>query len=361
MAEGLSPRGRGNPSPPDEQGRQPWSIPAWAGEPGVSDSSSSDSSVYPRVGGGTLRIDGLSRPQDGLSPRGRGNPGFVVARMYGLRSIPAWAGEPRQRPQVACRSGVYPRVGGGTSVECSPMTSFSGLSPRGRGNQIDDSLSYPYQRSIPAWAGEPSRHPAVWLSLSVYPRVGGGTVSHPAQYPMDQGLSPRGRGNHSKSGCRGQCTRSIPAWAGEPLMSWLRNGLSQVYPRVGGGTSQGRCSAYAPHGLSPRGRGNPASQRVSTQSRGSIPAWAGEPGCLLLTPLDPTVYPRVGGGTLLLVLRGRAAEGLSPRGRGNQYVARDRVWARGSIPAWAGEPSHHDSPRSDRRVYPRVGGGTTKP
>ena len=155
----------------------------------------------------------------------------MVQRLLQVGSIPAWAGEPcTYRRVLSPRGGgtiivlnrlvtVYPRVGGGTIVS----------------------------NTIPP-------------SLGVYPRVGGGTLSI--------GLSPRGRGNPS-------------------------NGMMPMpYPRVGGGT-----------------------QLVYSSDR-SIPAWAGEPSSSTRPIFVGSVYPRVGGGTF------------------------DFQWLReaGSIPAWAGEP-----------------------
>ena len=53
------------------------------------------------------------------------------------------------------------------------------------------------------------------------------------------------------------------------------------------------------------------------------------------------------------------SDGLSPRGRGNLVALVAVVLPDGSIPAWAGEPHPKFRPSGRRRVYPRVGGGTT--
>ena len=50
--------------------------------------------VYPRVGGGTRNAAFDTQSQTGLSPRGRGNPGHKLYQVAFNRSIPAWAGEP---------------------------------------------------------------------------------------------------------------------------------------------------------------------------------------------------------------------------------------------------------------------------
>ena len=50
------------------------------------------------------------------------------------------------------------------------------------------------------------------------------------------GLSPRGRGNLLASAGPAAFLRSIPAWAGEPVIDDRLSKEGEVYPRVGGGT-----------------------------------------------------------------------------------------------------------------------------
>ena len=92
---------------------------------------------------------------------------------------------------------VYPRVGGGTAQMTHTRFCGVGLSPRGRGNPPGSRPGFCPTGSIPAWAGEPSRLKARFLSYRVYPRVGGGTHFGPDTCPGPNG--------------------SIPAWAGEPI------------------------------------------------------------------------------------------------------------------------------------------------
>ena len=49
----------------------------------------------------------------------------------------------------------------------------SGLSPRGRGNRGHLAVLHGQERSIPAWAGEPTRPRAIATASAVYPRVAG--------------------------------------------------------------------------------------------------------------------------------------------------------------------------------------------
>ena len=104
--------------------------------------------------------------------------------------------------------------------------------------------------SIPAWAGETGfRRARMWTS-QVYPRVGGGNFSRLAVRQAVWGLSPRGRGKRPQSNELGGRLGSIPAWAGETN----RFG-TKVYPRVGGGNSPSFMISFIISGLSPRGRG----------------------------------------------------------------------------------------------------------
>ena len=65
-------------------------------------------------------------------------------------------------------------------------------------------------------------------------------------------------------------------------------GWRQVYPRVCGGTA---AAAAAAEGLSPRVRGNPGYGRGEARERRSIPACAGEPPPFANGMMWSAVYP----------------------------------------------------------------------
>ena len=137
--------------------------------------------------------------------------------------------------QRTCRFGTGLNPGKFPSGSSSIPTTMLryGLSPRGRGNHNGADQRAELHRSIPAWAGEPPLVLGYYDLAQVYPRVGGGTLR----------------------------------------FRWL--GSRWVYPRVGGGTSL--ILPMARSGLSPRGRGNRNGDTYSESLGGSIPAWAGEP------------------------------------------------------------------------------------
>ena len=275
--------------------------------------------------------------------------------------------------------GVYPRVCGGTRPSCPEPAARQGLSPRVRGNHQANQCAASSGGSIPACAGEPPpptrRSPSIrvyprvcgeptssmsrTISHRVYPRVCGGTAKRGASCPPPRGLSPRVRGNRGRGGAAPVDRGSIPACAGEPLGFGRGRRLHGVYPRVCGGTATTASTEAVHMGLSPRVRGNRDHGQHRGCPYGSIPACAGEPRPRLRCWWPSWVYPRVCGGTALLMGREGAKRGLSPRVRGNPTPPAPARPAAGSIPACAGEPDAPDRAVAGARVYPRVCGGTS--
>ena len=176
---GLSPRVRGNPPEISVRSHAAGSIPACAGEPSATYSRSLVSSVYPRVCGGTPIAFPRWGPASGLSPRVRGNRAARHATRKGAGSIPACAGEPAVGPRRIGLHGVYPRVCGGTGVRRGSPRRRPGLSPRVRGNQSGSPPRDDPHGSIPACAGEPPDGVRGSPRTGVYPRVCGGTPPTP--------------------------------------------------------------------------------------------------------------------------------------------------------------------------------------
>ena len=253
------------------------SIPARAGEPLSIDERRGSMRVYPRTGGGTNRPLTDGSDYVGLSPHGRGNPAAWTTADLTFGSIPARAGEPLGRGIISTWSKVYPRTGGGTTTTVSLMATGPGLSPHGRGNQNRDEVPGSALGSIPARAGEPPALAHSSRPNQVYPRTGGGTVPMGMSNREAEGLSPHGRGNRRPMVARANLEGSIPARAGEPQASRLVWRQNEVYPRTGGGTDKAGSGVVTSWGLSPHGRGNHGTSSCGSGSRRSIPARAGEP------------------------------------------------------------------------------------
>ena len=193
-----------------------------------------------------------------------------------MRSIPACAGEPSTTGVSNSTLTVYPRVCGGTTGSVSVRWGSMGLSPRVRGNRNQSGRVICLNRSIPACAGEPTKATWIYHPREVYPRVCGGTPPNQGGYTV-RGLSPRVRGNRRKPPGYTTPGRSIPACAGEPAAPGGSGNLLWVYPRVCGGTYCSPPAAMLLNGLSPRVRGNRLLDDNAPDSERSIPACAGEP------------------------------------------------------------------------------------
>ena len=186
------------------------------------------------MGGEPNPVDDDGNPVEGLSPRGRGTREVSNVRLWPIRSIPAWAGNPGQKGPPRAKVWVYPRVGGEPGVMLAGSVCRVGLSPRGRGTHETSSLHRSGTRSIPAWAGNPVLTDMGYTLVQVYPRVGGEPVRVKANLIGAKGLSPRGRGTPWVDTRLSPNCRSIPAWAGNPTRPRRCPGEMWVYPRVGG-------------------------------------------------------------------------------------------------------------------------------
>ena len=234
---GLSPRVRGNRTRRADCHSHPGSIPACAGEPHQAHDPPNQRWVYPRVCGGTCLVSSSTPMKRGLSPRVRGNLLSQLQHTHEKRSIPACAGEPTTVQNAAQTEKVYPRVCGGTEKLNDTRRREYGLSPRVRGNHLTARIRSVAVRSIPACAGEPCSCKARCLCVRVYPRVCGGTDMSWKKSAICQGLSPRVRGNRKAERYSPQGIRSIPACAGEPEWRVFAKMRDSVYPRVCGGTA----------------------------------------------------------------------------------------------------------------------------
>ena len=255
-AHGLSPPTRGNRLALMDYPLAPGSIPAHAGEPGVTTSVSDVSAVYPRPRGGTPCLPPLVSVHAGLSPPTRGNPRTAPTRTANERSIPAHAGEPMDTGGLRNADAVYPRPRGGTTTAPVQSSAIEGLSPPTRGNRRRTLGGSARQRSIPAHAGEPSAEGGGSGRQTVYPRPRGGTWRWRLRFRPYAGLSPPTRGNLSPNRLRQPTVRSIPAHAGEPRPLSGRSRRWGVYPRPRGGTTREVAMRLSRQGLSPPTRGN---------------------------------------------------------------------------------------------------------
>ena len=293
----------------------------------------------------------------GLSPHGRGKLHHHTLGVMPPRSIPARAGETCKSVPSLFSPRVYPRTGGGNLDILRQEYLLGGLSPHGRGKRCFCWPRVRRRRSIPARAGETSSVCAGQANPTVYPRTGGGNPCAAGCYAGRGGLSPHGRGKPCPSPGKRISNRSIPARAGETFGIMFYKGFGKVYPRTGGGNGVGGLIPVVTGGLSPHGRGKPIARWDDDGGVRSIPARAGETGCLVAGCLAAGVYPRTGGGNRASTRADGEIRGLSPHGRGKHFHLALRRPSLRSIPARAGETLSPCLAAPKPAVYPRTGGG----
>ena len=318
--------------------RSAGSIPALTGKPTRIGPRSSNREVYPRAYGETNGAGYRGWRCPGLSPRLRGNQRQSGNGAGVDGSIPALTGKPRSHPRRRRFRRVYPRAYGETVSAWSARTFAMGLSPRLRGNPLELLCPRTRERSIPALTGKPWLVAVDDSPAGVYPRAYGETKSHCTVISCGEGLSPRLRGNRRWSGTALGAPGSIPALTGKPSPASTATTTARVYPRAYGETARAGDRGGAPAGLSPRLRGNPLSSALGGGLSGSIPALTGKPFPPRRAGSRGTVYPRAYGETTWPPWWWWRTRGLSPRLRGN--LATDTGCLRNprSIPALTGKP-----------------------
>ena len=163
------------------------------------------------------------------------------------------------------------------------------------------------------------------------------------------GLSPLTRGNLDP-GREDQETRGpIPAHAGEPVGLIREAARLGAYPRSRGGTTPRPARPFAARGLSPLTRGNLWDESKCWRSGGPIPAHAGEPRPLVTSSKTTGAYPRSRGGTRSAEYKTQRDDGLSPLTRGNHFPSARKPSPGGPIPAHAGEPLVSNSLKRKRK------------
>ncbi len=195
----------------------------------------------------------------------------------------------------------------------------------------------------------------------VHPRVCGGTRRPRLFWRAVDGPSPRMRGHPERSAAgRGSCG-SIPAYAGAPPPSRASRRTNRVHPRVCGGTVVSTAPLTGGTGPSPRMRGHLVEDDFGRNFLRSIPAYARAPYVLSRLVSNRRVHPRVCGGTWERAPRWLAGWGPSPRMRGHPDCGLGKTIMQRSIPAYAGAPFMFATRAMTAGVHPRVCGGTLMP
>ena len=192
---GPSPLARGSPNGVPRLFAQSGSIPARAGQPRANLASHSLNRVHPRSRGAAQRGGFEPGCAVGPSPLARGSPAQGGAVEHALGSIPARAGQPGVTRQKLRNPGVHPRSRGAALVWDGVPRVDSGPSPLARGSHQRRVLSPSAGRSIPARAGQPAAPRSDTSSIGVHPRSRGAAVKTLPDMSMQKGPSPLARGS----------------------------------------------------------------------------------------------------------------------------------------------------------------------
>ena len=142
-------------------------------------------------------------PDPGSSPRLRGKRRELEETSHGGGSIPAPAGETSRHFYTRVQVRVHPRACGGNLAVPTDDGSNPGPSPRLRGKQQGAAVWTQYHGSIPAPAGETNGRPIFSGALTVHPRACGGNAPKLHHSPRPRGPSPRLRGKRAVVGAEG--------------------------------------------------------------------------------------------------------------------------------------------------------------
>jgi len=232
-----------------------------------------------------------------------------------------------------------------------------GLSPRTRGSRLGGAGVDAPDGPIPADAGEPELVGCRARHCGAYPRGRGGAIVGAHNLARRRGLSPRTRGSLAVLERRAETRGPIPADAGEPAFHPGASRSPRAYPRGRGGAGRCSCSQFNHRGLSPRTRGSRCHGDGGAGGQGPIPADAREPRGADNHLAAVRAYPRGRGGAAPGVRGADGKAGLSPRTRGSRLLRPEHEPRPGPIPADAGEPACGRRSPPCRGAYPRGRGG----
>ena len=170
----------------------------------------------------------------GSSPHARGTQELIQWGQWGLRFIPACAGNAAARRGNWPRQTVHPRMRGERSRMFGVTASLSGSSPHARGTPADLVDCSLIRRFIPACAGNAERAREDGTGGTVHPRMRGERAVLVAIVALFGGSSPHARGTQDAVVRQRMGTRFIPACAGNVSICFCMLSTSSVHPRMRG-------------------------------------------------------------------------------------------------------------------------------
>ena len=225
--------------------------------------------------------------------RGTPLPGIANALVSGI--IPAYAGNTRLRLRCGASPWDHPRVCGEHQGFLDLLNEGRGSSPRMRGTPVASFATIAVTGIIPAYAGNTSQCAALRAVLRDHPRVCGEHMSATSLAVRLTGSSPRMRGTPVDGSWHALLSGIIPAYAGNTRSECARFHFRRDHPRVCGEHFRTPIRGRATRGSSPRMRGTLPSTIRSAETRGIIPAYAGNTMAVMFSRIDVRDHPRVCG------------------------------------------------------------------
>ena len=225
--------------------------------------------------------------------RGTPLPGIANALVSGV--IPAYAGNTRLRLRCGASPWDHPRVCGEHQGFLDLLNEGRGSSPRMRGTPVASFATIAVTGIIPAYAGNTSQCAALRAVLRDHPRVCGEHMSATSLAVRLTGSSPRMRGTPVDGSWHALLSGIIPAYAGNTRSECARFHFRRDHPRVCGEHFRTPIRGRATRGSSPRMRGTLPSTIRSAETRGIIPAYAGNTMAVMFSRIDVRDHPRVCG------------------------------------------------------------------
>jgi len=189
-------------------------IPARAGNRSTRPKRPENSAVHPRACGEQRAANAFIMSRNGSSPRVRGTELGSMRGLFDERFIPARAGNSATRKRRSTKRPVHPRACGEQYKRKDRGRDQRGSSPRVRGTDLCRCRHALQLRFIPARAGNRSarrRRPCIG---AVHPRACGEQAAPVVETVLIDGSSPRVRGTERASGFMAPFDRFIPARAG---------------------------------------------------------------------------------------------------------------------------------------------------
>ncbi len=292
----------------------------------------------------------------GSSPHTRGTRRACRPSSAHRRLIPAHAGNTRERPAGSGGAPAHPRTRGEHDEPVLGLDGDAGSSPHTRGTRAERGAPGWPRRLIPAHAGNTGIRRKSGSRGAAHPRTRGEHGFSVARSAAGVGSSPHTRGTLIQGQKLSDCTRLIPAHAGNTAPTRAAPEAAPAHPRTRGEHARGSSTGAAPAGSSPHTRGTLSDATPPPADTRLIPAHAGNTQTATIAEGNKAAHPRTRGEHRSAPCPAAATSGSSPHTRGTQAARVEAADRLRLIPAHAGNTGSRGACGSRRPAHPRTRG-----